>query len=180
MSPEIDALNATNYPAVTPMLTVSDVNASVEFYTKAFGFSVRGLLKDDHGQPIHAELVLRGSVLMLTPEIKKAGAVDIKSLAGATTKLPEAKLRGGHTAKSLGGSPTAIHLSVPDVDSVSKRAISLGATPWGDVETMFWGDRRQHIIDHDGYDWEIATHIADVTKKDFSKDSMVLNLHQDF
>ena len=50
------------------MLTVSDVAAAVAFYQKAFGFTKRVVMKGPDGKPMHAELKLRDTVLMLGPE----------------------------------------------------------------------------------------------------------------
>src|SRR5215470_18264228 len=57
-SPKIDPLNRKSYRAVTPMLAVSDVRRAVDFYTAAFGFTVRQLMDTPQGV-LHAELVLR-------------------------------------------------------------------------------------------------------------------------
>ena len=53
------------YGSVTAMLTGTDVNAAAAFYQKAFGFAKRGIMNGPDGKPIHAELTLRGTTLML-------------------------------------------------------------------------------------------------------------------
>ena len=68
MAKKIDPLNKKNYGAVTVMLTVGDVKGAVSFYQKAFGFEKRGIMNGPDGKPIHAELTLRGTTLMLGPE----------------------------------------------------------------------------------------------------------------
>ena len=65
---KIDPLNKKQYGAVSAMLTVSDIPAAVTFYQKALGFSKRGIMNGPDGKPIHAELTLRGTTLMLGPE----------------------------------------------------------------------------------------------------------------
>jgi uncharacterized glyoxalase superfamily protein PhnB len=65
---KIDPLNKKQYGAVSAMLTVSDIPAAVSFYQKAFGFTKRGVMNGPDGKPIHAELILRGTTLMLGPE----------------------------------------------------------------------------------------------------------------
>src|SRR5215470_16269759 len=62
---KIDPLNKKQYGAVSAMLTVSDIPAAVSFYQKALGFSKRGIMNGPDGKPIHAELRLRGTTLML-------------------------------------------------------------------------------------------------------------------
>jgi hypothetical protein len=68
MAKKIDPLNKKHYGAVSAMLAVSDVKAAVAFYQKAFGFAKRGVMNGPDGKPIHAELTLRGTTLMLGPE----------------------------------------------------------------------------------------------------------------
>ena len=68
MAIKMDPLNKKFAGAVTPMLTVADVKAAVNFYQKAFGFAKRGIMNGPDGKPMHAELTLRGSTLMLGPE----------------------------------------------------------------------------------------------------------------
>ena len=65
MAKKIDPLNKRQYGAVSAMLTVSDITAAVAFYQKAFGFTKRGIMNGPDGKPIHAELTLRGTTLML-------------------------------------------------------------------------------------------------------------------
>jgi len=55
------------YSAVSAALTVSDIPAAVSFYQKAFGFARRGIMNGPDGKPMHAELTLRGTTLMLGP-----------------------------------------------------------------------------------------------------------------
>ena len=54
-SPKIDPLNRKAYRAVTPMLAVSDVRRALDFYTSAFGFTVRQTMDTPQGV-VHAEL----------------------------------------------------------------------------------------------------------------------------
>jgi len=70
---KIDPLNKRQYGAVSAMLTVSDIPAAVSFYQKAFGFTKRGIMNGPNGSPIHAELTLRGTTLMLGPENASMG-----------------------------------------------------------------------------------------------------------
>jgi uncharacterized glyoxalase superfamily protein PhnB len=141
---KIDPLNKKQYGAVSAMLTVSDIPAAVSFYQKALGFSKRGIMNGPDGKPIHAELTLRGTTLMLGPE----------NLA-----------MGKRTAKSVGASPLGLYLYVENVDKVVDKATRLGATSDGSVMDMFWGDRCGTIVDPDGYTWTVGTHKAEPTTK---------------
>lgn len=148
MAKKIDPLNKKFAGAVTSMLTVADVKAAVSFYQKAFGFAKRGIMNGPDGKPMHAELTLRGSTLMLGPE------------------NPE---RGARSAKSLGASPATLYLMVENVDKVVAKAQQTGATVVMPVSDMFWGDRCGIVADPDGYTWMVATHVAEPTPAEMKK-----------
>jgi len=84
---KIDPLNKKQYGAVSAMLTVSNIPAAVRFYQKAFGFSKRAIMNGPDGKPIHAELTLRGTTLMLGPENADMGKRTAKNI-GASTGEP--------------------------------------------------------------------------------------------
>jgi uncharacterized glyoxalase superfamily protein PhnB len=149
MAKKIDPLNKKMYGALTVSLTVSDVKAAMKFYQKAFGFESRGVLNGPDRKPIHAELTLRGAVLMLGPE------------------MPERNARG---AKAIGGSPATLFLAVEDVDKVFAKAVKAGATPIAPVMDMFWGDRCGTVIDPEGNPWMLGTHIAEPTPEEMKKE----------
>jgi len=73
MPRKIDPLNKKLYGSVTALLTVTDVKTAAAFYQKAFGFAKRGIMSGPDGKAIHAELTLRGTTLMLGPEIAADG-----------------------------------------------------------------------------------------------------------
>jgi PhnB protein len=135
-------LNRNNYGAITAMLIVGDVEKAYEFCQKAFGFVGRGVMPGPDGKPMHAELKLRDSVLMLGPE------------------CPE---RQGYSAKTLGNTPSTLYLLVEDVDKVAKQAASAGATLLQPPTDMFWGDRTAMLVDSDGNKWMLATHKGEPT-----------------
>ena len=148
MPKKIDPLNKKNYTAVTAALCVSDVKAAANFYQKALGFEKRGIMNGPDGKPVHAELTLRGTTLMLGPEMPEMGA---------------------RSAKNIGGSPTTLYLLVENVDKTVAKALKLGAQAQGPVSDMFWGDRCGRLVDPEGYSWYIATHIADPTPAQMKK-----------
>jgi len=151
MPKKIDPLNKKQYGAVSAMLTVSDVKAAVAFYQKAFGFSKRGVMNGPDGKPVHAELILRGTTLMLGPENAALGR---------------------RSAKIAGASPASLYLLVENADKVVAKAISLGATAQGPVMDMFWGDRCGMVVDPDGYMWVVGTHKAEPTPQEMKKKMM--------
>lgn len=145
---KIDPLNKKQYSAVSAMLTVSDIPAAVSFYRKAFGFSKRAIMNGPDGKPIHAELTLRGTTLMLGPENSAMGK---------------------RSAKSVGASPAGLYIYLENVDKAVEKATKLGATAQGPVMDMFWGDRCGTVVDLDGYTWIVGTHKAEPTAKEMKE-----------
>lgn len=84
---KIDPLNRKQYSAVSATLTVSDIPGAVSFYQKAFGFSKRGIMNGPDGKPMHAELTLRGTTLMLGPESPAMGRRSAKSVGASPASL---------------------------------------------------------------------------------------------
>ena len=129
------------YSAVTPYITVRNAAAAIEFYTKAFGAEQTLRLDSPDGKVAHAEIRIGGSVIMLSEEEPKWGALS-----------PE----------TVGGTPCSIMLYVKDADAVFKRAVDAGATVTMEMADQFYGDRCGGIKDPFGHKWSIATHIEDV------------------
>ena len=148
MPKKIDPLNKKQYGPVTAMLVVGDIKAAVNFYQRAFGFAKRGIMNGPDGKPMHAELTLRNTTLMLGPENAQ---------------------RGARSAKSLGSSPVTLYITTEDVDKLVAKAIKAGATAQGPVMDMFWGDRVGNLVDPDGYTWMVATHVAEPTPQEMKK-----------
>jgi PhnB protein len=148
LAKKIDPLNKKNYTAVTAALCVTDVKAAAAFYQKAFGFQKRGIMNGPDGKPMHAELVMRGTALMLGPEMPAMGA---------------------RSARNAGASPTTLYLLVDNADKTVAKAVKLGAKLLSPVADMFWGDRCGRLLDPEGYNWYIATHIADPTPAEMKK-----------
>jgi len=148
MAKKIDPLNKKYANAVTTMVTVRDIKAAAAFYQKAFGFQKRAIMNGPDGKPMHAELKLRETLLMLGSESPQWGS------------------RG---ALTLQGSPVTLYLMAENVDKVFARAVKLGAKPVQPVTDMFWGDRCGTVADPEGNNWMIATHIAEPTPKEMKK-----------
>jgi PhnB protein len=152
MAKKIDPLNKKMYGAVSANLVVTDIKAAVAFYQKALGFTKRGIMNGRDGKAIHGELTLRGTTLMLSPEMPQMGS---------------------RSAKSLGASsPITLYLLTEDVDKTVSKAVKMGATQKGPVMDMFWGDRVGSIVDLEGYTWMIGTHTSEPTPQEMKKKMM--------
>jgi len=129
--------------SVTPYLTVKDAASALEFYKKAFGATeLLRHIDPTNGRVGHAELRIGDSLIMLSDE------------------YPDMNVRSPQT---LGGSGTAIHLYVADVDALAKQAVAAGATLTRPVEDQFYDDRGGKLEDPYGHVWWIATHKEDLT-----------------
>jgi PhnB protein len=133
------------YHTVTPYLAVGDAAGAIEFYKRAFGAKERGIMPAPDGKIAHAEIEIGDSLIMLSDQFPQSAA-----------KPP----------KELGGTTAAIFLYVEDVDSVVQDAVDAGATVTMPPEDQFWGDRFGQVNDPYGHQWQIATHVEDVSPED--------------
>jgi uncharacterized glyoxalase superfamily protein PhnB len=135
------------YHTLTPSLTVHNASEAIEFYKRAFGAQELARAPAPDGRRIwHAELKIGDSRLMLNDEFPEMG--------------------GGRGPRSLGGTPTSLHLYVEDADAVFKRAVEAGAKVSMPLMDAFWGDRYGKVTDPFGHEWGIATHKEDVSEKE--------------
>lgn len=144
-APRIDPLNRKQYTSLTPMLAVRDVRRAADFYANAFGFKVLGIMDGPDGQPVHAELRLRDTTLMLSPE------------------SPQGNPMGSRSASTIGDTPATLYILVENVDSTFNSAVAAGGKALMPVMDMFWGDRVGMIADLDSNKWMVATHKAEPT-----------------
>ncbi len=132
----------TGMPWISPYLCVLDVDKSVEFYQKAFGFTVvEGVVKNEEGISMHCELKYQGSVVMV-------------GLQGASDKIVRAP------ASSSVPSPISLYVYCENVDEFCSLAEKNGAEIDLKPEDTFWGDRICRLKDLDGYSWSFATHVG--------------------
>ncbi|GGP19068.1 VOC family protein [Silvimonas iriomotensis] len=136
------------YQAITPYLISDNAAKAIDFYKAAFNATERMRMPDPTGKIRHAELVINGAVVMLADENLENGC--------------RSPLR-------VGGCPLSIVLYVPDVDATVARAVQLGARLTRPVQDQFYGDRSGSVVDPDGYDWHLATHVEDVSEEEMKR-----------
>jgi len=138
------------YTTVTPYMTVSDGNAAIEFYKKAFGAEELFRMPGPDGKSVmHAEIQIGNARIMLNEEWPIENGPKAPSSVNATT--------------------VTIHLYVPDVDAWYQRAVDAGASPIMPPMDAFWGDRFGKVKDPFGHAWGVATHIQDLTPEEIAK-----------
>ncbi|VEG38812.1 glyoxalase/bleomycin resistance protein/dioxygenase [Mycolicibacterium flavescens] len=139
-------------PAVSPMLTVSDGAAAIDFYVKAFGAEELGRVPGPDGKRLfHAALRINGALVMLND--------DFPDMNDGKSATPEA----------LGGSPVTIHLTVTDVDAKFQKAVDAGATVVMPLGDMFWGDRYGELRDPFGHVWSMGQPMREVSPEEIEK-----------
>ena len=134
------------YHTITPHLVVNNTKKAIEFYKRAFGAEVRGVMDGPDGHVMHAEIKIGDSILMLNDEFP-----EFHALSPTSTKAD--------TCVSL-------HLYVPDADKVFKAALAAGAVETMPLQDQFWGDRYGKIKDPFGHSWSIGTHIKDLSREE--------------
>jgi PhnB protein len=120
--------------SITPMLTVKDAAAAVDFYADAFGATERERLTTPTGQ-IVAEMSIGGDAFFVVDENPDAFNLS-----------PE----------TLGGTSVRISLRVDDPDASAARAIRAGATEVFAVEDQPYGLRQGRVADPYGHHWLIG------------------------
>ncbi len=139
-------------PSVSPMLTVSDGAAAIDFYVKAFDAEELGRVPGPDGKKLyHAALRINGSVVMLNDDFPEM--TDGKSM----------------TPTALGGSPVSIHLTVTDVDAKFQKAVDAGATVVMPLEDAFWGDRYGELRDPFGHLWSMGQPVREVSEQEIAE-----------
>jgi len=129
------------YHTATPVLTVDNGVAALEFYVKAFSAKKRPGVSTMEGKVMHAEFQIGDSVFMLSDEFPGMG---------------------NRSPKTLGGTTGGLWLYVPNADEIFRQAVAAGATVVSPPTDMFWGDRFCQVRDPFGHVWSIATHQEDV------------------
>lgn len=139
-------------PAVSPMLTVSDGPAAIDFYVKAFDAEELGRVPAPDGKRLfHAALRINGTMVMLND--------DFPDMNDGKSVTPEA----------LGGSPVTIHLTVTDVDAKFQQAVDAGATVVMPLDDMFWGDRYGEVRDPFGHMWSLGQPVREVSQEEIDQ-----------
>jgi PhnB protein len=144
---KIDPLNRKSYRSVTPLLAVSNIRGAIDFYTSVFGFTVKQIMDSPQGI-LHAELTLRDTTLMLSPEERRQNNLS---------------------ANSIGNTPLTLFVLVENVDQVFASAVGAGGKALMPVADMFWGDRCGVVADLDGNKWMIATHKSEPSEAEMAE-----------
>ena len=131
---------APQMPWLALYLAVKDMDASLDFYSRAFGFAPGTAIRDEQGALVHAEMEYKGEIpLMFMPET----AADCAAPAPVTLGITM---------------PVFFYIYHDDVDALFEQARQAGATVEMAPADMPWGDRMASLVCPNGYRWSFATH----------------------
>jgi PhnB protein len=142
--------------AVVPHIMVEDADAAIDFYARAFGAREDFRIAGPDGGVLHAEITIGRSVLMLGDG---GGEGDGPFVAPS-------RLGGGTSA--------GLHVYVPEVDDLAKRAEAAGAEVLQPPKDMFHGDRTVILKDPFGHVWVFLAHFEDVSVEEVQRRATVV------
>lgn len=129
-------------------LCVSDAQAAIEFYKRAFGVTEKFRLVEPSGRIGHAELAFGAMTVMLSDEFPEHGICS---------------------ASAIGATPVSIHLHVDNADKMIEQAVLAGATLERAPRDAFYGERSGVVRDPFGHRWLIGHHIEDVDSDEMQR-----------
>ncbi|MFF9156174.1 VOC family protein [Streptomyces sp. NPDC014846] len=139
--------------AVIPHIMVNDAAAAIDFYQRAFGAREDFRIDAPGGGVLHAEITIGRSTMML-------GDASVSEAEAASFAAPT----------SLGGGTSvALHVFVPDVDTLAEHAEAAGAEIIQPPKNMFHGDRTVILKDPSGHMWVFLTHMEDVSQEELQR-----------
>ena len=139
----------TDYPVLSPYLSVRDAAQAIVFYKAAFGATERYRLTDKKsGKVVHAELLVHGSLIMLAEENPQWG-----------NKSPA----------TLGGTAVTFCLMVKNADTAFDRAVAAGASVLMPLADQFYGFRSGSVTDPFGHQWMLQHELEKVSPADMQK-----------
>lgn len=145
----------TDYPVLSPYLSVTNAARAIQFYEAAFGATERFRLTNSaDGTLGHVELLIHGQLVMLADENPQWG-----------NKSPQ----------TLGGTATTFCLIVDNADAALERAVAAGATVLMPLADQFYGFRSASIVDPFGHQWMLQHEIEKVSPQEMQKrwDAMI-------
>jgi PhnB protein len=133
---------------VFPYLCVRDAAAAIEFYTTVFGAEELLRLTDAGGRIAHAELRLGPVVVMLVDEHPEYGI---------------------QSPLAFGGTGLTLHLHVDNVDTLTARARSAGATVLREPEDYGHGERQSRVRDPFGHEWLLGHELEALSSEEIKQ-----------
>ena len=133
---------------VFPYLCVRDAAAAIEFYTTVFGAEELLRLTDASGRIAHAELRFGPVVVMVVDEHPEYGI---------------------QSPLAFGGTGLTLHLHVDNVDTLTARARSAGATVLREPEDYGHGERQSRVRDPFGHEWLLGHELEALSSEEIKQ-----------
>ena len=137
------------YSSVTPHLVVNGAAKAIEFYKKAFDAEEICRMEGPGGILMHAEIKIGDAPLMIVDEMPM--------------------MERWVSPARLKGTTIGLCIYVEDADAAFNKAIEAGATESMKPMDACWGDRYSKVTDPFGHEWEICTHVEDLTPEEINK-----------
>jgi PhnB protein len=134
-------------PGVTPLLTVDEAAAAIEFYRLALSAEEVLRTETPDGRVAHATLRINGGLVYISDS------------------FPQFE-RGGSPLQ-LGGSPVTLHIETDHPDIVFGRAVAAGCIPTLPLQDTFWGSRFGQVLDPFGHRWSIGSPPKPISDAEF-------------
>jgi PhnB protein len=145
---------AFSYPPLSPSLAVDNAAAAIDFYKRAFGAEERYRLIDpESGKIGHAELMINGTLVMLSDEDPQFN------------KSP----------RTLGGTAVKLGLMSMNAKADFERAVEAGAEVLRPLTDQFYGHRSASVRDPFGHEWAISQELEKMSPSEMQRrwDAMV-------
>ena len=127
------------YHTITPQTIVEDAHATLDFIKAVFDASIEEVYEGD-GVVHHAQARIGDSLIMI---------------ATASEDFP--------------AFPFMLNVYVDDVDAAFAKAVQQDATPLREPADQFYGDRTGGVVDSQGNQWWMSTHIEDVSEDELRR-----------
>jgi uncharacterized glyoxalase superfamily protein PhnB len=127
------------YHTITPQIIAEDARETLDFLVAVFDAKPLEVYEDD-GTIMHSELMIGDSRIMLASSTEEFGVFPIM---------------------------TSVH--VDDVDATYAKALEHGATSLREPADQFYGDRTGGVLDGQGNQWWISTHIENVSEEEIRR-----------
>jgi PhnB protein len=122
--------------AIVPHIYVDGASEAIVFYNKAFGAVELFRIAHPNGRIVHAEISIRGSLVMIGDPDNGQVYGDPRTLARTTASL---------------------HIFVDDNERLLRRAVAAGATQIQPPTDMFYGANSASVRDPFGHVWVILS-----------------------
>ena len=130
----------SGHQQVIPYLIVSEPDKTISFLKHVFGAAESHVSRDPTGRVMHATLKVGDSAIML-----------------------------GAASEHWPATPCMVYVYLPDVDAAFQRALDSGAKPVMPPADQFYGDRSGGVLDEQGFQWWMATHVEDVSEEELQR-----------